>query len=197
MNVSFDRIEAIIVGASAGGMVLIKQMIRVLPKDCLPVIVVQHMADLHELSWIEHLKDQGAVNVKEADEKEHILPGTVYLAPGNYHLLVEQDRTFSLTIDQREIFARPSINVSFETAAACYGEKLLGIILSGGNSDGAEGARCIKEAGGLLIVQDPLTAEAPAMPQAALLSAQPDLVAPPAKIMDLLSSLHHRTFKIS
>lgn len=186
-----------VVGASAGGLALIKSIIGALPKDCPPVIVVQHLADLHESHWIDHLEEMGVVRVKEADEKEHILSGTVYLAPGNYHLLVEPDRTFSLTIDQRVNFARPSINVLFETAAEAYGPALLGIILSGGNSDGADGARRIKERGGSLIVQDPSVSEVAAMPQAAIQATQPDAILAPAAIMQLLSQLHHNKIKTS
>ena len=181
--------EAIVVGASAGGTSIIKELITAWEPGFPPLIVVQHMAELHEQEWIDHLNALGRAPVKEADEKEHILQGHIYLAPGNYHLLIEKDHTFSLSADDKVNFARPSINVFFETAAEAYGSALAAIILSGGNDDGASGARAIRDRGGLVIVQDPETAFAPAMPQAAIAAADPQLVLPPAQILVTLKSL--------
>jgi two-component system, chemotaxis family, protein-glutamate methylesterase/glutaminase len=117
---------------------------------------------------MNHQELRCALRVKEANEKEPIQAGVIYLAPPNYHLLIENDRTFSLSIDERVNYARPSIDMLFETAAQVYGPQTVGIILTGANNDGANGLRLIKERGGLAIVQDPRTAESTFMPQAAL-----------------------------
>ncbi len=114
--------------------------------------------------------------VKQADEKEKILQGSVYFAPPNYHLLVEDDHTFSLTVDPAVNYARPSIDVLFETAASAYGSRLIGVILTGANSDGSLGLKKIKEMGGLTIVQAPESAEVDAMPKAAISAVRPDHV---------------------
>ena len=181
--------EAIVVGASAGGMHIIKDLIANWDADLPPLVVVQHLAELHEQEWIDHLNALSGAPVKEADEKESINKGHIYLAPGNYHLLIEKDRTFSLTTDDKVNFARPSINVTFETAAEAYGSALAAIILSGGNDDGADGARVIRDHGGFVIVQEPATAFAPAMPLAAIAVADPQLVLPPAQIISTLKRI--------
>jgi two-component system chemotaxis response regulator CheB len=126
------------------------------------------------LTRVLHEKCQ--IPVKEAEAKELIKPGTIYLAPANYHLLIEHDRTFSLCVSEKVRYARPSIDVLFETAADVYRTKLIGIILTGANDDGSRGLRTIREYGGLAIVQDPATAEVGIMPQAALKATAVDYV---------------------
>lgn len=186
------RYKAIVLGASAGGLQMIKRIVISLPAEfSLPVIVVQHIADTSDGVWAGILNERSNVRVKEADEKEPIKAGTVYLAPSNYHLLVEPDQTFTLTIDERVNHARPSIDVLFETAAQAYGESLIGVICTGGNFDGAKGLLNVKKMGGLTIVQDPKTAEAKAMPQAAIEMAPPDYVLPEEGIIQLLLNIHH------
>jgi two-component system chemotaxis response regulator CheB len=137
-------------------------------------------------TWISILNHNSRLTVKEADEKEPIEKGTVYIAPPNYHLLVEKDRTFSLTVDERVNFARPSINVLFETAAEAYQDKLIGIILTGSSDDGTNGLIKIKEKGGLVIAQDPATAESPFMPAAAIARVNVDYILPLKGISSLL-----------
>lgn len=182
--------EALVVGASAGGLRPIRELLLALPPHFpLAVIVVQHMAERSDDGWVLHLDHLAGFRVKEAEEKEPILPGTAYLAPGNYHLLIEADRTFSLSMDERVNFARPSIDVLFESAADVYGKTLIGVVLSGGNADGAQGLKRIKELGGLTIVQDPATADVPSMPVAAMAASQPDHVIPPSGILTLLMNL--------
>ncbi|HEX2556963.1 MAG TPA: chemotaxis protein CheB, partial [Nitrososphaera sp.] len=126
---------------------------------------------------------------KDADEKEAIRPGFVYFAPPNYHLLVESDHTFSLSIDPKVHFTRPSVDVLFESAADAYGARLIGIILSGANQDGAAGLRYIKQRGGLTIVQDPADAEVSYMPRSAIEVAHPDHVLTASGICKFLSEL--------
>lgn len=164
-----EKYEAIVIGVSAGGIKALKSLLFELPENfCFPVIIVQHLRRDNDNTWISILNNGSKLNVKEADEKESILTGTVYIAPANYHLLIEQNKTFSLTIDERVNFARPSINVLFETAAEVYKNKLIGIILTGSTDDGTNGLKKIKEMGGLVIAQDPSTAESSYMPAAAI-----------------------------
>lgn len=183
--------QAIVLGASAGGMHVVKALVTALPKDfSLPLLIVQHIADTSDSVWPELLNEHSKVRVKEADEKEPVEPGTVYLAPPNYHLLVESDHTLTLTVDERVNYARPAIDVLFETAADAYREQLIGIVCTGANFDGAKGLQRIKELGGLAIVQDPETAEVPTMPQAAIQATVPDYVLPPEGIIKLLLDIH-------
>ena len=187
---NYQKYTTVVVGASAGGMKVIKELVTSLPADFpMALIIVQHVSDSSDGSWAELLDGYSKIEVREADEKESILPGTVYLAPANYHLLIESDHTFTLTVDERVNYARPSIDVLFETAADAYRESLIGIIYTGANFDGAKGLLRVKEAGGLTIVQDPVTAEAVAMPKAAIETTVPEYVLPPEEIIDLLKNL--------
>ena len=106
--------------------------------------------------------------------------------PANYHLLLESDKTFSLTVDEKVNYSRPSIDVTFKSVADVFGEKLIGIILTGANSDGAMGLKTIKDKGGITIVQDPLTAESAVMPQSAIRACDPDYVLPLDEIASVL-----------
>jgi len=179
--------EAIVIGVSSGGLKVMKIMFSLLPKDfSIPIIIVQHIGKYSENSWIKLLGDKSNLEIKEADEKEEIEKGKVYIAPANYHLLIESDKTFSLTIDERVNFARPSIDVLFESAAEVYQNKLIGIVLTGSNNDGAKGIKRIKECGGLTIVQDPETAESNYMPASAIEAILPDYILPLEEIIKLL-----------
>jgi len=189
--------EAIVIGVSSGGMNALKFLFSRLPADfSIPIIIVQHVSARSDNEWIKLLNEKSNLTIKEADEKEKIACPTeqllgretrkVYIAPANYHLLIEKDRTFSLTIDELVNFARPSIDVLFESAAEAYKNKLIGIVLTGSNNDGAKGIKRIKEYGGLAIVQDPETAESPTMPASALAVMQPDYILSLEKIVQLL-----------
>tara|TARA_Y100001972_G_scaffold93178_1_gene114226 strand:+ start:3281 stop:3901 length:621 start_codon:yes stop_codon:yes gene_type:complete len=190
------RSEAIVIGVSAGGFEVIKKLVSSLPSEfSLPIIIVQHIGDFPRSGWVELFNKQCLIQVKEADEKESIIGGTVYLAPPNYHLLIEKDKTFTLTIDERVNYARPAIDVLFETAAEAYGASLVGIVGTGGNSDGAKGLLRIKELGGVTIVQDPTTAEVNTMPVSAIQIASPLLVIPVASIIKYILELHFINLK--
>jgi two-component system, chemotaxis family, protein-glutamate methylesterase/glutaminase len=181
------RFEAIVMGASLGGMTAIGTILMALPRSfSLPIIIVQHISPSSDNYWINSLQKNSLLTIREADEKEKIRGGVVYIAPPNYHLLVERDHTFSLSVDERVSFARPSVDVLFESAATAYGEKLIGIVLTGGNKDGAEGLKKIKEKGGLAIVQDPKTAEAQSMPESAIASTAVDHILSLQSIIELL-----------
>jgi two-component system chemotaxis response regulator CheB len=179
--------EAIVIGVSSGGMNAMKVMFSLLPKEFnTPIIIVQHISSQSENLWIRLLNDESNLYLKEADEKEKIENGKVYIAPPNYHLLIERDKTFSLTIDERVNYARPSIDVLFESAAEAYKNKLIGVILTGSNNDGTNGLKRIKEYGGLTIVQDPATAESSYMPASAIAVVQMDYILTLENIIKLL-----------
>lgn len=160
--------EGAVIGVSAGGLHALKTILPALPAALpLSIAIVQHGAQPNAY-LADYLNRLSAIVVKEAEDKETMLSGTAYLAPAGYHLLIEPDRSFSLSVDEKVNFSRPSIDLLFESAADVFGEALIGIILTGANSDGARGLKAIKRHGGLVIVQDPKTAEAPFMPRAAL-----------------------------
>ena len=182
--------EAIVIGVSAGGMNALNFIFSVLPSGfSIPIIIVQHVSALSDNDWIKLLNDKSNLTIKEADEKEKIETGNVYIAPANYHLMIENDKTFSLTIDEYVNFARPSIDVLFESAAEAYKNKLIGIVLTGANNDGTKGIKRIKECGGLAIIQDPKTAESSTMPASAIAAIQPDYILSLEKIVQLLVKL--------
>jgi len=181
------RYEAIVIGVSSGGMTALKFIFSVLPAGFnLPIIIVQHINAHSDNEWIKLLNNKSNLTIKEADEKEKIENGNVYIAPANYHLLIESDKTFSLTIDEYVNFARPSIDVLFESAADAYKDKLIGIVLTGSNNDGTKGVKRIKELGGTAIIQDPETAESSIMPASAIAAIEPDYILSLEKIVQLL-----------
>ena len=179
--------EAIVIGVSSGGMNAMKVIFSILPKNFkTPIIIVQHIGKQSNNKWIELINNVSNICIKEADEKEKITPGLVYFAPPNYHLLIEKTKTFSLTVDERVNYARPSIDVLFESAAETYKSKLIGVILTGASTDGTQGLKRIKKCGGLTIVQDPSTAESDYMPASAIAAITVDYILPLEGIIDLL-----------
>jgi two-component system chemotaxis response regulator CheB len=161
--------SAVVIGASAGGLFALTFLLEHLPVDYrLPILVVQHRSKDERGLLEEVLQDKCSVRVLQANEKEKIRGGTVYVAPPDYHLLVESDMTFSLTADDKVNYSRPSIDVLFETAADVYRERLIGIVLTGANSDGRRGIEMIRRFNGLTIAQDPKEAEFPVMPRASI-----------------------------
>lgn len=182
--------RAIVIGSSTGGMEALRILLEVLPKDLpVPILVAQHISPHSDNYLAEFLDNACELSVREAEEKEKAIPGHVYLAPPNYHLLVEKDGFISLSVEARVSYARPSIDVLFESAAEAYTRGLIGIILTGANSDGSEGLKKIKEYGGLTIVQDPYTAQAEAMPRAAISATIIDYIMPLTEIGRLLSKI--------
>jgi len=153
----------------------------------LPIIVVVHIPPDKRSVLAELLQAKCKIRVLEADDKEPICGGTAYFAPPNYHLLVEANKSLSLSSEEAVLFSRPSIDVLFESAADAYGAGLIAIVLTGANQDGASGLRAVVNAGGTAIVQTPKAAFASAMPEAAI------TMCPTAHIMSLdaiLSFLH-------
>jgi two-component system chemotaxis response regulator CheB len=187
-----QRIEVITVGVSAGGMKALVTLLAHLPADYpIPIIIVQHLLEGSESFLPEYLNDQVSMPVQEAVDKAYLRPGCVYLAPPGYHLLVEDDRSLSLSIDPKVNYCRPSIDVLFDSAAFVFQEKCLGIVLTGANQDGSAGLRNIKANGGMAIVQRPETAEYPAMPLAAIHAVKVDHIMSLDEIGEFLTTLHY------
>ncbi len=171
-------VELIVIGCSLGGMYALEKILSLLPDDfCVPIVVAQHRHKRSNEGLPAHLRRVTHLPVVDADDKQWIQPGHVYLAPADYHLLVEKGE-LSLSVDEAVRYSRPSIDVLFESAADAYGAALIGVVLTGANEDGARGAKRIKARGGVVLVQDPKTAEAATMPQAAIDSVGVDQILP-------------------
>lgn len=160
--------HAVVIGASAGGLKALNDILTPLPADFMPVLVVIHLPSQRPSLIAELLDEKCRMTVVEAEDKAPIEPGTIYFAPPDYHLLVEQDQTLSLSNEAPVYFSRPSIDVLFETAAEAFGPYLTGVILTGANEDGAAGLKAVMAAGGRGLIQHPKTAYARAMPEAAI-----------------------------
>ncbi|WP_312380724.1 chemotaxis protein CheB [Stutzerimonas balearica] len=183
-------LEAVVIGTSAGGLAALSRLVSGLSSHFpLPILVVQHVPAGTPTQLAEIFQRKTGLRVKEADEKEALRPATLYFAPPGYHLLLESDRSLSLSQDDAVHFSRPSIDVLFESAADALGPALLGILLTGANEDGAAGLAAIHYAGGLTIVQDPAEAEVDTMPRAALQRLAPDYLLPLRDIHQLLREL--------
>lgn len=183
------KLRACVVGASAGGIQAVRTVLGGLAPGFRPaVIVVQHVA-AGGGSLVEACRDDCPLVVADAGERERIQPGHVYLAPPGYHLLVEKSERFALSVDDKVCYARPSIDVLFESAADVWGATVVGIVLTGANDDGARGLKAIRDRGGRAIVQAPDEAASPEMPRAALKIAGADEVLRLAEIAPLLNRL--------
>jgi two-component system chemotaxis response regulator CheB len=156
------------------------------------LFVVMHLPRERPSLLASIFKDRCALAVREAEDKEPVVPGTVYFAPPDYHLLVDAGPRLALSADDFVNFSRPSIDVLFESAADAYGERLLGVVLTGGNSDGTAGLAAVQAAGGTTVVQDPQEAKAPFMVNSALQRVRADHVLPLSGIAALLQSLAAR-----
>lgn len=185
--------RAVIIGCSAGGLEALERILPLLPKEFpAPVVVVQHQAPRRISQLAELLGRHCTMPVKEADEKEELLAGHIYTAPPDYHLLVESDGTFSLTVDEEIHHARPSLDVSFEAFAEVYGPGLVGVVLTGADTDGAAGLRRIEERGGQGIVQEPREAQVSTMPEAALAATKRSVRLAISEIAPYLVSLFEK-----
>jgi two-component system chemotaxis response regulator CheB len=182
--------ELIAIGTSVGGLHALIALLGGLPSTFpLPIVVAQHRSPEARSGLAELLQNHTPLTVVEADDKGLLAQAHVYLAPPDYHLLIEADRTLALSTEAPVHFARPSIDVLFESAADVYRDRLVGVVLTGASGDGARGAQWIKQYGGWLIVQDPETAESRVLPDAALAAAQPDDVVPLDRIAACLRQL--------
>jgi two-component system chemotaxis response regulator CheB len=181
--------EIVVVGTSWGGLAALRKLVGGLPRDfSLPIVVVQHRHKDSDRMLVTLLQEHTPLTVCEVEDKQPILPSFLFLAPPDYHLLVERGH-FSLSTDAPVRYSRPSIDVAFTSAADSYGPRAAAVVLTGANADGAEGLTRIAERGGLTIVQSPATAESPAMPRAALAAVPSARVLPIPAIADLLATL--------
>jgi len=189
-NMTTGKYKIIVIGASAGGREAFLKVLSPLPEDFpIPIVVVQHVHPTQNMFFIEDMNNQCRLAVKQAEEKEAIQRGKIYFAPPDYHLLIEEDKTFSLSFDEKVNYARPSIDVLFESAADAYASEIIGIILTGANFDGANGLKLIKNSGGLAIVQNPEEAESPTMPKGAINMTKVDHILTLKEIEEFLKKL--------
>ena len=169
--------KAIAIGTSAGGIDALDFLLPHVPTtSSIALFVVQHISADSDSYFIRMLNKKCKRKVKEACHTEEINPNIIYFAPPGYHLIIEEDFTLTLSVDEKINFSRPSIDLMFETAAEAYRKNLTGIILTGANSDGSIGLKTIKDMGGTTIVQNPKEAKFPDMPTAALQLHSPDMI---------------------
>lgn len=184
--------ELVVIGTSYGGLQAVSTLLGGLPADFgAAIVVVQHRSKDSDETLVHLLQDHSRLPVREAEDKERIEPRTVYVAPPDYHTLVERGE-LALSVDAPVVFSRPSIDVLFETAAEAYGARAIGVVLTGANADGSMGLRRIQQLGGYTIVQDPSTALGRTMPQAAVAAVRVDAVLPIELIADQLVELVSR-----
>jgi two-component system, chemotaxis family, protein-glutamate methylesterase/glutaminase len=190
---AFDgNVDGVVIGTSAGGVDALSRLLPVLPKGMrAAVFVVIHLPRERPSRLVEIFRPRCAVDVREAQDKEPVAAGTVYFAPPDYHLLVDEGPQLALSSDEQVNFSRPSIDVLFESAADVYGDRLLGIILTGASHDGASGLETVHRAGGWTVVQQPENAQAPLMAESAIERIPVDFVLPIDQIAGLLKSLDH------
>lgn len=182
--------RAIIIGASAGGGRALIEILSRLPADYgLPILVVQHLHSGDDGGFAAHLDREAGLSVVTPCDKEKIQRGRVYIAPANYHMLVERNGAIALSVDEKVNWSRPSIDVLFESAACAWEEAVIAILLSGANADGAKSMGVVKKAGGLTIAQDPDSAQVPFMPRAAIEAGVVDRVMTLEEIGKLLKKL--------
>lgn len=180
---------SVVIGGSAGALEVLRMIVRELPQSLpCPVVIVIHLPS-HSSGLAELLGVETPLAVKQAEDKEPLVAGTIYIAPPGYHLLVEAQRSFALSVDPPVHFSRPAIDVLFETASDVYGAGLIGVLLSGASEDGAAGLQEIHAAGGTTIVQSPLSAEVAIMPAAALALFEPTYIWSPNDIASGLMNL--------
>jgi two-component system, chemotaxis family, protein-glutamate methylesterase/glutaminase len=190
-EILMNKYELLIIGGSAGSLEVILEVLPLLRHDLdYAILLVLHRRSGDSL-LTGLLSDKTSLEVKEAEEKEAITPGVIYIAPANYHLLVEKDKTLSLDYSEKIHYSRPAIDASYETAAEAYGPLLIGVLLSGANADGAEGLLKIKQAGGLTIVQDPNETSVSYMPQQAIEKNAATKIVKTTQIIRLLNEVNH------
>jgi two-component system chemotaxis response regulator CheB len=184
------RTELIAIGTSLGGLNALLAVVRHLPRD-LPaaIVVVQHRGVSQDTGLVDLLQQSTALTVVEAEDKSALKAGTLFVAPADYHLLVEDRESLALSTEAPVRSARPSIDVLFESAADAYGDAVVGVLLTGASADGAAGLARIKQRGGRVIVQDPATAECATMPSAGIAATAVDYVLPLERIADHLLGL--------
>jgi len=183
-------IDAVVIGGSSGALEALATVLPALPAtSAVPIVIVVHLPPDRPSHLAAVLGARTTLRVREAEDKEPLAPGAIYVGPPNYHLLIERGGTFALSADDLLHFSRPSIDVLFESAADAYGPRLAGVILSGANADGADGLATIRRAGGVTIAQSPQAALSRAMPEAAIARAHPGYVLGLPEMAELLARI--------
>jgi two-component system chemotaxis response regulator CheB len=184
-------VELLVIGGSAGSLeVILKALPKLTTELSFAIIIVLHRKPNTDSTLIDLLSSKTKIPVIEANEKEPIRKGHIYVAPADYHLLIENDRTLSLDYSEKVNFSRPCIDITFQTAAETYQSSLACLLLSGASTDGVEGLELVKTLNGITAVQDPTTAEVPYMPQKALEKMKVDSVVETDKVGDFVNSLN-------
>jgi two-component system, chemotaxis family, protein-glutamate methylesterase/glutaminase len=180
----------LIIGGSAGSLQVGLSLLAAIGDDfSIPVLIVLHRNGGFESSLEDLFSTRTRLPIREVEEKDPLHAGTIYLCPADYHVLLERDHSFSLDYSERVHYSRPSIDVTFRSAADIFGPGLICLLLSGGNADGAEGMQYAQERGGLTVVQDPATADVPYMPQQAISRMKVDFIIPADEIPGFVHGL--------
>ncbi|MET4082443.1 two-component system chemotaxis response regulator CheB [Pedobacter sp. UYP30] len=183
--------KAMVIGGSAGSLNVLLEVLPLLKADIdFPILIVVHRKPGSESMLVELLQSRTLLSVKEVEEKNFLKGGIIYLAPANYHVLIEEDKSFSLDYSEKVNYSRPSIDVAFQSAAEVYKEKLVGILLSGSNADGTEGLKRVGKLGGTVVIQNPDTAIMPYMPEIAISTVNQSLVIDADKMADYINLLN-------
>ena len=184
------KFDAVVIGVSAGGIGALEKILPFFSREnSVTIFIVQHLAAGSGGYLVEHFKRRCKLPVIEPHDKEPVTTGCIYFAPANYHMMVEQQKTIALSTLAKVNYSRPAVDVLFSTAAEVYGKRLIGLILTGANSDGASGLARIKQLGGLTVVQSPDSAEVDIMPKAAITASVVDHILPLTELGPFLVSL--------
>ncbi|WP_337965278.1 chemotaxis protein CheB [uncultured Flavobacterium sp.] len=183
--------KVVIIGGSAGSLNALMQILPELYKlNDFAIVIVVHRKSTDDQTLEDLIALKAKVAVKPVEDKVPLLPGFIYIAPSNYHLLFENNETLSLDTSEKVNYSRPSIDVSFESAAEVYKETLVGILLSGSNADGTYGLKRIKASGGTIVVQNPLAADMPFMPNNAIEKSAPDFILNNEELLAFITSIN-------
>jgi len=184
--------SALVIGGSAGSLDVLLEIFPKLRSELdFPIILVTHRKSGNDSLLSDLLQGRTGLKVREAEEKQPILKGNVYITPADYHLLIEDNKTISLDYSEKVNYSRPSIDVTFQSAAEVFKQELVCILLSGSNADGVEGLKCVNKLGGLVVVQNPETAIMPYMPQQAMSNAKPNVVLNSFEMADFINKLNN------
>lgn len=183
--------KVVIIGGSAGSLNALMQILPELtPLNNFAIVIVLHRKSTDDQTLEDLLTLKSSIPVKSIEDKIELLPGFIYVAPSNYHLLFEKNSLLALDTSEKINYSRPSIDVSFESAAEVFESSLIGILLSGSNTDGTLGLKAIQDAGGTIVVQNPLSADMPFMPNNAILYTKPDYILSTQEILQFLVSIN-------
>jgi two-component system chemotaxis response regulator CheB len=184
------EIQCIIIGGSAGSVGVIYKILNFLPADYpVPVLIVLHRGKQFQSNLQDQLQMKARIHVKEVDEKDKLQAGTAYLAPADFHLLIEPDKSLSLDASEPVLYCRPAMDVTFYSAADVFGSSLAVILLSGANNDGAAGGAYVKDKGGTVVIQDPSEAEVDTMPKAGIRAVKHPLILDSDGIMAFIEQI--------